>query len=486
MAGSGLVTRVEEMNVVVEATLKEGLEMATMQGEDIPNAGCRKRSGQQFAAINVSHRIPPSADGLGPAETEQMFSDHVSVDFIRSRINARRARPEIFLGRKTSAGDATVSVVEHAWRACRVRAGDLQKKLRDPLVQLGRREFHRRRACFVVTAETAAGEKFHLQTFECRQLDFDFGTAHFETSSKRSDLADFALHAAPCATQQGRIRVVGARKAHQVLGDCPAGVFRSYSVPGGDPDLVEQNLVELVLPVDRDERTNRDTRSVHVDKQKRDAFLRFSRRVGTHEREHSIGEMRTGRPDFSSRDDILIAVRHGTHRQRRQVGSGIGFRKALAPQIVARKDRRDVLFFLRLRTERYQQRSDTADPRGKEDRGVITRTFLFEEETKLVAPARAAMLDRPGGRYPSAAVKSAVPGAARLDLGVNAGGMSARLAKFGGEIFIQKLADLRGERFECLGRNYANCHLPGVAVPRAGTDFPAAKPEIEHQRIEDA
>ena len=87
----------------------------------------------------------------------------------------------------------------------------------------------------------------------------------------------------------------------------------------------------------------------------------FGRRVGAHQREHPVGMVRPGGPDLLAVDDEVVAVAHRRGAQAREVGAGIGFGIALAPDRLAGQHGRQMARLLRLGAEADQDRPDVID-----------------------------------------------------------------------------------------------------------------------------
>src|SRR3546814_20914560 len=80
----------------------------------------------------------------------------------------------------------------------------------------------------------------------------------------------------------------------------------------------------------RDDRLDLDAGRVHLEQDKSDTLLRLDIRIGAHEAEHAIGEMRVRRPDLRSVQYIIVAVADRAQLQRGKVGPRSRLRIALA------------------------------------------------------------------------------------------------------------------------------------------------------------
>src|SRR3546814_14927897 len=62
--------------------------------------------------------------------------------------------------------------------------------------------------------------------------------------------------------------------------------------------VVEENLVEVVMPRHVDDRADRDAGRIEVDQQLAEPRITLAAFLGADEREHDVREMRAGGPDF--------------------------------------------------------------------------------------------------------------------------------------------------------------------------------------------
>ena len=103
-----------------------------------------------------------------------------------------------------------------------------------------------------------------------------------------------------------------------------------------------------VVPLIKQDRPRLDARALHVDQQEADALV-LLRRVGAHQAEAPVGEMRAARPDLLAVDQVVVALVLGLGLQAARSDAGARLGEALAPAQLALDDRRDVPLLLRPR-----------------------------------------------------------------------------------------------------------------------------------------
>jgi hypothetical protein len=198
--------------------------------------------------------------------------------------------------------------------------------------------------------------------------------------------------------------------AEQIFGDIPALVFLADEVLGRHPDIVEKHLVQMMAAVDRNDRTHRDARRLHVDQQERDALLPPLRRgVGAHQAKAPIGMMRGRGPDLLAVDDVIVAVMPCRRLQRSEVRACPRLGKALAPPIVDIGGPRQKSALLFGGAELDQYRADHRDVERRYLRRRRQLVFLEKDHALDRRPAGAAIFARPVERSPVALVEDALP-----------------------------------------------------------------------------
>src|SRR5690606_9273343 len=96
------------------------------------------------------------------------------------------------------------------------------------------------------------------------------------------------FHASEVATQAiGELRAT-ALELQQVLAIGPAPSLVANAVGDGHPHVVEEHLVDLVVPAHGAYRPGRDAGRLHVDQHETDPVLLAGAVAGAHQREHPV------------------------------------------------------------------------------------------------------------------------------------------------------------------------------------------------------
>src|SRR5581483_3357039 len=200
--------------------------------------------------------------------------------------------------------------------------------------------------------------------------------------------------------------------------DVPAAVLLADEVLLRHAHVVEEDLVEVVVVRHVDERTDGDAWGLHIDDEVTNALV--LRRVGVRAREqdHVLGDVRAGGPDLLAVDDVVVAVLDGPRLHGGEVGAGAGFGEALAPDVVALDDAREVLLLLLLGAVEDDGR---AGPAGADAEVAPAwrageRHLLREDELLHDGHAGAAVLLRPGRGDPAAVGELLHPLAVALEV----------------------------------------------------------------------
>ena len=121
------------------------------------------------------------------------------------------------------------------------------------------------------------------------------------------------------------------------------------------------------------------------------------------------GVLRERGPDLLAGDHILIAVAHSARAQGREIGAGIRFGIALAPDLFARQRAWQVMGLLLRRAITHQHRADHDDALVRCARHAPA-FLLFGKDHELVGiEAHTAVLNRPRRRRPAARIELRVP-----------------------------------------------------------------------------
>ena len=163
------------------------------------------------------------------------------------------------------------------------------------------------------------------------------------------------------------------------------------------------------------------------------------------------------RPDLRAVEHIVVAVAHRFQLQRGEVGARSGFRITLTPIVFARENTRQIEILLFLRAIFHQHRRAHAKTHGGEMRRAIARAFRRPDIFLHVAPARAAIFDRPVRRHPALLVEDLLPLQVPLLVGENTGGQRARFFQFRRQILVEKGAHFIAKRSVGAGEIEVHC-----------------------------
>ena len=197
--------------------------------------------------------------------------------------------------------------------------------------------------------------------------------------------------------------------AEQILRVGPPAIFLADEIVERHLHVLEEDFVDLVIFVERDDRTHGDARRLHVDQEERDALLLFRGRIGAHEAEHHVGVLAERRPGLLAVDDVVIALAIGARSERREIGAGAGFRVSLAPPVGAVEDARQIVGLLRVAAVFHQHGRDHRYPERQHAGRSDARAFFVPDVALGGVPARAAIFRRPRDHRPAARAEQLVP-----------------------------------------------------------------------------
>src|SRR5271156_5508729 len=235
----------------------------------------------------------------------------------------------------------------------------------------------------------------------------------------------------------------GALVAEQKFGVSPALVLFADQVLHGHADVFQEDIVDLVAAVDRDDRAHGDSRRFHIDQQERDAGLRLCALIGPHQAKDPVGMLGERSPGLVAIDDIVVTVTHRLGADRGEIRAGPWLGIALAPPVVAGQDTRQEALLLRFVAKCVDDRADHGDAERQRRQRAGARRFLFEDETLGNRPARTAILLRPEWRYPALLVENAMPEQHLLLAQI---GLWIGDAHFGGIILLDERANVVAKR----------------------------------------
>ena len=139
---------------------------------------------------------------------------------------------------------------------------------------------------------------------------------------------------------------------------------------GVEPDIVEEDLVELGLAGDLPQAADGDAGSVHRHDEHRQALVLGHVGIGARQQQAVGGELGVGRPHLLAVErpgPVVALARAGLHRGQIRAGGGLG--EQLAPDLVAVEHRAEVAALLLLRAVGDQARAEHADADHVEDPG---------------------------------------------------------------------------------------------------------------------
>src|SRR6185312_1095822 len=311
----------------------------------------------------------------------------------------------------------------------RVGAEKGRRGVGDALRQLGAeqledRAFRSRRLAAQAPAE--APESRHLERLRVdRELGdhlADMGLVPGRLLTVRERLGDLD----EAGDLRGMVAAAGAPALeHQRRDrDLPALVDLADHVLLRNLDVLEEDLVEMPMPVEEHQRAHGDARRLHVDEQVGDAVVLWRVGVGADQQEATIGEMCARGPHLLAVDDEMVALVDRPGPEAGKVAAGAGLGEALAPALVPGEDRGQVALLLRFGAEldqRRPQQPDRAVP--GEDRRVRPEILLVEDHLLDKAGAAPAVFLGPGDADPAGGVHLLLPGDAlfeRLPVGRDA------------------------------------------------------------------
>src|SRR2546421_730567 len=108
----------------------------------------------------------------------------------------------------------------------------------------------------------------------------------------------------------------------------------------------EENIVDFMFAVDRDDGAHRDARRFHIDQQERNALLWTRVGARAHQAEDPIGILAERVPGLLAVDAVMSVFAHRARAQRRQIGPRTGLRIPLAPPVLAGNDARQKVILL--------------------------------------------------------------------------------------------------------------------------------------------
>ena len=169
-------------------------------------------------------------------------------------------------------------------------------------------------------------------------------------------LPGISLHFVQQAAAHRRIVDPRPLKVQQSHRHIPAPVFFAHRIGHRHPNVVENNLIELVAACHVDYGAHLDSGGFHIHQNKGDAAVLGSVRIGTGQQHNPVGAVGQGGPYLGAVDDVFIVVAYRPGTQGGQVGAGFRFAVALAPLHFAPSHRLQVGLLLFFGAVNHQRR----------------------------------------------------------------------------------------------------------------------------------
>jgi hypothetical protein len=245
--------------------------------------------------------------------------------------------------------------------------------------------------------------------------------------------------------EEGRAALVRQRR----VGVRPSHVHLAEQLSRRDVHVGEEDLVELGVAGHLLQRTRVDARQCHVDQQVRQSLVFGHVLVGPAQQQAPVGDVRERGPDLLAVHHEVIALEIGARLHVREIASGVRLREALAPDLLHRKDRRQVPLLLLLGTVGHDRRPGEVHPYEIDEqlRRAGPGHLLVEDDLLHVRCAAAAVLLRPVKPRVSGFRKLLLPRLGKLDALLERAGFLERGSPPAvGEVCADPLAHLRAER----------------------------------------
>ena len=253
------------------------------------------------------------------------------------------------------------------------------------------------------------------RVFERPQFDFDLrdAPAEFGVLDQGAAITHLVLRhftrlveLAPGSINE---RAAGAFVLEQEFGVFPALAGFANQVFGGNFHIVEKDLVEVMLAIDRDNGPDGDARRLQVSQQERDALLRLDLGIGSNQKETPVGLMSAAGPDLGAIHDIAAVFQDRSGLERGQIRTGIGLRESLRPDHVAFQNRRQEALLLFLVAEGDDGGTDQIEGLECRGRRIGLVALVLEQVALQRRPARPTVLLRPMRRRPALLMQGAYP-----------------------------------------------------------------------------
>ena len=190
-------------------------------------------------------------------------------------------------------------------------------------------------------------------------------------------------------------------EAEQRVGHRPAVVHPAQHVVLRAPGVGEEDLAEVALAGDVDDRADLDPGLVHRYQHERDALVLGHVGVGAAQGEDHVPVQAGAGPDLLAVDHPFVAVELGPAPEVGQIGAGVRLGVALAPDVGAVEDAGDVVLLLLLGAPVEDGVADHRDAEpvvGAHGRHAPLGELLVEDRVLELGQPGSAVLRRPVGR----------------------------------------------------------------------------------------
>src|ERR1700730_2070892 len=127
----------------------------------------------------------------------------------------------------------------------------------------------------------------------------------------------------------------------------PSVIHFAENIFKRDANIAEEQLVEFGLPGHLTQGANFDAGRFHIHEEDGESFVFRRARVGANDEFTPIAHPAVAGPDLLAVHDVVIAVQPCFHLQTREIGTGVGLGKALAPDFFSAQNFRNIALFLR-------------------------------------------------------------------------------------------------------------------------------------------
>src|SRR6266404_4387046 len=401
-------------------------------------------------------------------QAEHALADDVALDLTGAARDGVLPRAQDAVVPARAVGDLLARPVHE-----RVRAKQLAHEVRDAHPQLRAEELEDGALGPGRLTAELPGQVAHARVALALRLDHELGEA-LANDRMLPRGAPVELHPGGQDAQPGQLLLVAAAAAVLALvhegghRGLPALVLSTDQVGLRDLHVHEEHLVEVAVAVQQHEGAHRDAGGRHVHQQVADAAMLGRARVGAHEQVDPVRELRARRPHLLAVHHEVVPPLLRPRAEAREVGARARLGVALAPDVVAAQDARQVALLLRLGAP-----FDDGGPRhadagvAGQHRGARPEALLVVDDLLHQGGPASAVRFRPRDADPARGEHPALPCAPALErLAVRRHPLVGRVldAQVVGEVGGEPAADLPAELL--LLRREGEIHAPLLAPVR--------------------